>query len=140
MNNLFIIQLFFKRAIMKKNYFFSFPIPLIFLVITINNGYYNHYNQVPPFSENYYDRSTNAVYPNRTPEEKLISAKINQAFFDDPNLFNYASSIEVYTTGNEVTLSGQIDSDRIKLRAESKAKNILGVKKVNNLIRVQKTK
>lgn len=128
---------------MKKKYFFSFPIPLIFIAITLYNdpyNRYNRYNQPLPYSQNYYDRLSAPVYPNRTVEEKEISAKIEQAFLDDPNLFDYASSIEVYTTGQEVTLSGVIDSDRIKLRAESKAKNILGVKKVYNLIRVEKTK
>ena len=125
---------------MKKNYLFSFPIPLIFLTIIINNGYYNRYNQVPPYNPYYYDRSQAPVYPNRTLEEKAISDKITNALYDDPNLSAYASAIEVYTTGNEVTLSGVIDSDRARLSAESKAKNILGVKKVNNLIRVQRTK
>lgn len=120
--------------------FYSFPISLIFLTVTIYNDYYNPYNQVPPFNQNYYDRSAAPVYPNRTAEEKQLSEKIIQAFQDDPNLSKYASSIEVYTMGQEVTLSGLIDSDRIKLRAGSKARNILGVKKVNNLIRVETTK
>ena len=119
---------------------FSFSIPLIFLTMTIYNDYYNPYNQVPPFNSNYYDKSGTPTYPNKTADEKQLSAQIEQAFQDDPNLAPYASSIEVYSMGREVTLAGLIDSDRIKLRAESKAKNILGVKKVNNLIRVEKTK
>lgn len=78
--------------------------------------------------------------PNSTEKEKDITARIQTAFQGDPLLSKYSSQIEVYTAGQEVTLSGLVDSDRVRLAAEAKAKNILGVKRVNNLINVEKTK
>lgn len=127
---------------MNKIRFVSFVISfeLIFLTVTIYNDYYNPYNQVPPFNQNYYDSANIPIYPNKTPEEKLLTERVEAVFLDDPILAPYAYNIEVYTLGNEVTLSGLVDSDRIKLRAETKAKNLLGVKKVINLINVEKTK
>lgn len=127
---------------MKKIQFVSFVISfdLIFLTVTIFNDYYNPYNQVPPYNQNYYDSANIPTYPNKTAEEKLLTEKVEAVFRDDPILQPYASYIEVYSLGNEVTLSGLVDSDRIKLRAETKTKNILGVKKVTNLINVEKTK
>ncbi len=119
---------------------FVISFDLILLTVTIFNDYYNPYNQVPPFNQNYYDSANIPIYPNKTPEEKLLTEKIEAVFRDDPILAPHAYGIEVYSLGNEVTLSGLVNSDRIKLRAESKAKNILGVKKVTNLINVEKTK
>jgi osmotically-inducible protein OsmY len=125
---------------MRKMRFFSIPFPFILLTVTIYNNYYNPYNQLPGYNQNYYDRSATPIYPNRTEAEKKLTEQIELAFQDDPLISKYASSIEVYTMGQEVTLAGLIDSDRVKLRAETRAKNIIGVKKVINLINVEKTK
>ncbi len=124
----------------KVRLFSFFAFEFIFLTITIYNDYYNPYNQVPPYNQNYYDQINMPVYPNKTEAEKALTAKIEATFQNDPYLSPYSSRIEIYTMGQDVTLSGVVDSDRIKLSAETKAKNTLGVKKVVNLINVEKTK
>lgn len=120
----------------------AFPLAVIIYNNYYNpyNNYYNPYNQVPPYNQNYYDVTTVPVYPNRTEAEKNLTSAVEAALREDPFLSNYASQIQVYTVNQEVTLSGIVDSDRIRLNAESKAKSVLGVKKVVNLINVQKTR
>jgi hypothetical protein len=137
----FIIQLSLRKKVsMRKMSFFSISFPFIFLALTTYNNYYNPYNQLPTYNQNYYDRSSTPIYPNRTDNEKYLTEKVIQAFQEDPLLSAYSSNIQVYTMGQEVTLSGLIDSDRVKLRAETRAKNVMGVKKVINVINVEKTK
>lgn len=138
---------FFLRSCMKKMLITSFHFSLlsfafhssIFSYIYNQPSQYYQYNQPSPYNQNSSDPSR-FVYPNRTDAEKLLTSKIEKAFLNDPILFPYANSIQVYTVGHEVTLTGLINSDRIKLRAESKAKNTLGVQKVINNINVEKTK
>lgn len=125
-----------------KVHLFSSPsvLGLSLFAVIIYNNYYNPYGQVPPFNQNYYDTTVVPIYPNKTPEEKALTLKIQTAFLEDPYLSQYASQIEVHSVQQEVTLSGVVDSDRIRLNAETKAKNTLGVKKVINLINVEKTR
>ncbi len=118
---------------------FSFLEVSLFSYVYNQNSQYYQYNQPSPYNQNSSDPSRFA-YPNRTDAEKLLTLKVEKAFFDDVLIAPYASSIQVYTIGHEVTLTGLIDSDRIKLRAETKAKNTLGVQKVINNIYVEKTK
>lgn len=132
---------------MKKVVFtsFIFVFQFIFLEVSLfsynynQNSQYYQYNQPSPYNQNSSDPSRFA-YPNRTDQEKLLTLQIEQAFLNDVLIAPYASSIQVFTIGHEVTLTGLINSDRIKLRAESKAKNTLGVQKVINNIYVEKTK
>lgn len=101
---------------------------------------YNQYNQVPPITEPR-DLSRNVpIYPNQNPKDIEISEKVEAALKDDPNLSPYAAMIEVYTLNQEVTLAGVVDSERIRLRAESKARTILGVRRVINQISTEKTR
>ncbi|HRD55309.1 MAG TPA: BON domain-containing protein [Parachlamydiaceae bacterium] len=127
---------------MNKAHLFSSPslLGLSLFAVIIYNNYYNPYGQVPPFNQNYYDTTVVPIYPNRTPEEKELTLKVQTAFLEDPYLGPYASQIEVHSVAQEITLSGLVDSDRIRLSAETKAKNTLGVKRVVNLINVQKTR
>lgn len=124
----------------KIFFYFIFFIQISQFTPDLFGYYYNRsYQYNYPYNPYYYD-PIQYEYPNRTEEEKQLSARIERAFQEDPVLSPYASSIQVYSIGREVTLTGLIDSDRIRLRAESKAKSILGVKKVVNSINVEKTK
>ena len=126
---------------MKKSFFL-----ISFLLINSSAwAYYsNQYNQVPPVGPNPNPAPSQTTvvpaYPNRSPEDKALTEQIESAFKEDPIVAPYAVNIEVYTFNREVTLAGLIDSDRVKLRAGSKAKNIRGVRSVNNQIYVEKTK
>jgi len=138
---------FILRLCMKKIVFTSFTIVSLFVFLEVSLFSYNYnqnsqnyqYNQSSPYNQNSSDPSRFA-YPNRTDREKLLTLQIEKALLDDVLIAPYASSIQVYTIGHEVTLTGLINSDRIKLRAENKAKNTLGVQKVINNINVEKTK
>lgn len=101
---------------------------------------YNQYNQVPPIAEPRDSSRNIPLYPNQAPKDIEISEKVEALFKDDPNLSSYAAMIEIYTLNGEVTLAGVVDSERIKLRAESKARNVLGVRRVINQISTEKTK
>ena len=122
---------------------------LIFLLTLATSSpvysyYSNQYNTVPPVGPSPFPAPSQSTvvpaYPNRTPQDKALTQIIESAFREDPILAPYATNIEIYTLDGEVTLAGLVDSDRIKLRAESKAKLIRGVRRVYNEIYVEKTK
>lgn len=112
----------------------------IFSFSSLTAYYYNQYNQVPPIAEPRDTSRNMALYPNQAPKDIEISEKIEAALREDPNLSPYAAMIEIYTLNGEVTLAGVVDSERIKLRAEAKVRNVLGVRRVINQISTEKTK
>ncbi|MEO8384695.1 MAG: BON domain-containing protein [Betaproteobacteria bacterium] len=67
-------------------------------------------------------------------DDSAITASIKTDLLKDPGLS--ALSIDVNTVKGEVTLKGVVSTDIRKQRAESIAKNIVGVIKVNNLLTV----
>ncbi len=67
-------------------------------------------------------------------EDSAITASIKADLLKDPGLS--ALGIEVNTVKGEVTLRGAVSTDVRKQRAEGIASHIVGVTKVNNLLRV----
>ena len=67
-------------------------------------------------------------------EDSTITASIKTDLLKDPGLS--ALGIDVNTVKGEVTLKGAVSTDVRKQRAESIATNIVGVTKVNNLLKV----
>ena len=67
-------------------------------------------------------------------DDSAITASIKADLLKDPGLS--ALGIEVNTVKGEVTLKGAVSTDVRKQRAEGIASHIVGVTKVNNLLRV----
>ncbi|HSV09780.1 MAG TPA: BON domain-containing protein [Hanamia sp.] len=74
---------------------------------------------------------------NYTRSQERIKEDVSDRLSDDS--FLDASDIEVQVNGNEVTLSGQVDSRYSKHRAEDLAEDVTGVSHVQNNLRVKET-
>ena len=67
--------------------------------------------------------------------DSAITASIKADLIKDPGLS--AIAIDVNTVNGEVTLKGEVTTEVRKERAEGITRNIVGVTKVNNLLRVK---
>lgn len=74
---------------------------------------------------------------NYTRSQERIKEDVSDKLSDDS--FIDASNIEVEVNGNEVTLTGQVDSRYSKHRAEDLAEDVTGVAHVQNNLRVKET-
>lgn len=70
-------------------------------------------------------------------EDSAITASIKADLLKDPGLS--ALGIEVNTVKGEVTLKGEVSTEVRKQRAEGIARHIVGVTKINNLLKVSGT-
>ena len=68
-------------------------------------------------------------------DDATITTKVKAKIFQDSVLEGFAISVETFA--GEVTLTGGVDNEAEKKRAESLAKGTAGVRKVNNLIRIK---
>jgi hypothetical protein len=66
--------------------------------------------------------------------DERISEDVCQALTDDPDVD--ASNIEVKVQDGEVTLTGTVDSRRIKRHTEDLAESVTGVKEIHNQLRI----
>lgn len=114
------------------------------LVPTASTAYTNTFYNDPFYGPGYYgpssQRPADTLRANMQPEDQRITAAIKEGFERDAFLAPYATRIDVYTYNREVTLAGYIDSDRVRLQAEAKAKYTPGVRRVDNQIYVEKTR
>ena len=67
-------------------------------------------------------------------DDSAITASIKADFLKDPGLS--ALAIEVNTVKGEVTLKGEVSTEIRKQRAEGIVRHIVGVTRVNNLLKV----
>ena len=67
-----------------------------------------------------------------------ISASIRKAVVDDSSLSVNAHNVKITTADGAVTLRGPVKSEQEKSTIESKAKQVTGVTKVNNLLEVER--
>jgi osmotically-inducible protein OsmY len=67
--------------------------------------------------------------------DEQIKEAIEDAFLYDPRVYSFNPSVSV--SGGIVTLSGTVDNLKAKRAAEVDAKNVVGVWKVNNLLKVR---
>jgi osmotically-inducible protein OsmY len=72
--------------------------------------------------------------PNRVDNDSWITTKIRSRMFIDPNVKNM--NVDVTTNNGVVTLTGQVTDQAAKTAAEAIAKQIDGVKKVNNQLTI----
>jgi hyperosmotically inducible protein len=66
--------------------------------------------------------------------DSWITTKIRSRMFIDPNVKNM--NVDVTTNNGVVTLTGQVTDQAAKTAAEAIAKQIDGVKKVNNQLTI----
>jgi len=67
-------------------------------------------------------------------EDGIITDRVRQRLYSDPEVKGY--TVEVETKDRVVTLSGTVETDRAKQRAEKLTKKTKGVKEVVNKLRV----
>jgi hyperosmotically inducible protein len=85
-----------------------------------------------------------AVYACRTPagrttgevvDDATITTKVKTKLFEDKTVSGFAVSVETFD--GEVTLTGAVDSEKARIRAEELARSTYGVRKVHNLIKIK---
>lgn len=73
-------------------------------------------------------------------EDNEIIKKIESDLHADRDIKPFIDKIQVQSLRGEVTLSGRLESGRLRLYIEKKVKNVRGVKKINNEIELYQTK
>ncbi|HPA14120.1 MAG TPA: BON domain-containing protein [Desulfobacterales bacterium] len=68
-------------------------------------------------------------------DDATITTKVKAKIFKDETVSGFAISVETFD--GEVTLTGAVDSEKAKTRAEELARSTHGVRKVNNLIKIK---
>ena len=97
--------------------------------------------QVPPDNtgRNVRDRDDATKTPGDQAEneaDRTITQNVRKALTDDDSLSTDGKNVKVITSDGNVTLRGPVKSDKEKIEIESKAKQIAGVKKVDNQLEV----
>jgi len=67
-----------------------------------------------------------------------ISAAVRKAVVDDKALSTNAHNVKITTANGVVTLRGPVKSEQEKSSIESKAKQVAGVSRVDNLLEIEK--
>lgn len=66
-----------------------------------------------------------------------LALRVKNAFTVDKDLSNQVKSVDVKASNGVVTLSGKVDSDKVKNDFAAKAKGVEGVTKVENNLQVK---
>jgi osmotically-inducible protein OsmY len=85
------------------------------------------------------DRDGNTLTPGDQSESKAdldLTQRIRQAIVADDSLSTTAHNVKIITTDGVVTLRGPVNSDQEKTKITAAAKNIAGVKQVENQLEV----
>jgi hyperosmotically inducible protein len=69
-------------------------------------------------------------------DDATITTKVKAKLFDDSLVKGLAISVETFE--GEVTLTGAVDTEAERQRAEYLATTVTGVKRVNNLLKMKK--
>lgn len=69
--------------------------------------------------------------------DRQISANVRQAVVGDSSLSMNAHNVKIITSGGTVTLRGPVKSREEKAAIESKAKQVAGVTRVDNLLEIE---
>jgi osmotically-inducible protein OsmY len=73
-----------------------------------------------------------------TEEDIRITAAIRKSVTDDKTLSVNAHNVKITTAGGIVTLRGPVKSEQEKSTIETKAKQVAGVSRVENLLEIEK--
>jgi len=85
------------------------------------------------------DRSGDTKTPGDQSEneaDRTITQNIRQAITADDSLSTNAKNVKIITNDGTVTLRGPVKSEKEKAEIEAKAKQVAGVKKVDNQLEV----
>jgi hyperosmotically inducible periplasmic protein len=85
------------------------------------------------------DRSGDTKTPGDQPEneaDRTITQNIRQAITGDESLSTNAKNVKIITNDGTVTLRGPVKSEKEKTEIEAKAKQVAGVKRVDNQLEV----
>ena len=69
--------------------------------------------------------------------DRKISANVREAVVADNGLSMNAHNVKIITSGGTVTLRGPVKSSEEKATIESKAKQVAGVTRVDNLLEIE---
>jgi hyperosmotically inducible periplasmic protein len=69
--------------------------------------------------------------------DRQISANVRQAVVGDNSLSTNAHNVKIVTSGGTVTLRGPVKSMEEKAAIETKAKQVAGVTRVDNLLEIE---
>jgi hyperosmotically inducible protein len=69
--------------------------------------------------------------------DRTISANVREAVVADNRLSMNAHNVKIITSGGTVTLRGPVKSSEEKAAIESKAKQVAGVTRVDNLLEIE---
>ena len=72
--------------------------------------------------------------------DRQISANVRQAVVGDNALSTNAHNVKIVTSGGTVTLRGPVKSMEEKAAIETKAKQVAGVTRVDNLLEIEATR
>ena len=79
----------------------------------------------------------NAGDESETEADREITANIRKAVVADDSLSINAQNVKIISVNGVVTLRGPVKSEKEKMTIETKAKQAVGVKSVNNLIAIE---
>lgn len=76
-----------------------------------------------------------SVAADKEAEDGAITDRVRQRLFSDPDIKGY--TVEVETKDRVVTLTGTVESEKARVKAEKVTKKVPGVKSVVNKLRVE---
>jgi hyperosmotically inducible periplasmic protein len=95
--------------------------------------------QVPPGNTGRNDRDDATKTPGDQPEneaDRKITQNVRKALTNDDSLSTDGKNVKVITSDRNVTLRGPVKSEKEKSEIENKAKQVTGVKKIDNQLEV----
>ena len=106
-----------------------------------NDNQVSQSTQVPPDNtgRNVRDRDDATKTPGDQSEneaDRTITQNVRKALTDDDSLSTDGKNVKVITNDGNVTLRGPVKTDKEKSEIENKAKQIAGVKKIDNQLEV----
>ena len=83
-----------------------------------------------------YNQNKTAGDQSESEADRTISQNIRAAITADDSLSTNGKNVKIITNDGTVTLRGPVKSDKEKVEIEAKAKQIAGVKKVDNQLEI----
>jgi hyperosmotically inducible periplasmic protein len=82
------------------------------------------------------DQTKTAGDQSESEADRTITQSIRQAITADDSLSTTGKNVKIITTDGTVTLRGPVKSEKEKAEIEAKAKQVAGVKKVDNQLEI----
>lgn len=83
-------------------------------------------------------QSSQTSSTNQARADRMTRQSINNAFMKDRDISSNMANMSVDVQNGVVRLNGTVNSDAVKSKMEDKARNIVGVSKVVNNLKVKK--